>query len=376
MGGGAKVEECGLYSDYSLYKNAGLSTSLLVRATAMALRWGILGAGKIAHDFVVGLRTLPKLEHQVEAVAEMALEPAQRFATTHSIPRYYGSFEELMKDEGLDIIYIATIHVTHLDIGLKVLEAGKPVLCEKPMTMNARDTKALIHKAREKGLFLMEATWMRFFPAVVELRRMIAEGDIGEVKFVRANFSFRRPPDRAKGRLTDPKLGGGSILDVGIYTISFATMLFGAERPEKIYAQGSLLPTGVDDLAAMTLTYSHGRIAQLSCSISYDMSCDAVVCGTKGELRLPHPFWCPTKLTSPESVYEKETVSKEYPLPTPYLPGNYPNCTGLRYEAQEVYTCLKEGRKESRIMPLDESLVVIEIAEEVMRQIGVVYYRQ
>ena len=339
----------------------------------MALRWGILGAGKIAHDFVIGLKTLPESEHEAAAVAEMSVEPAKQFAATHSISRFYGSFEELMRDPDIDVIYIATIHVTHREIGLKVLEAGKPVLCEKPMTMNARDTKVMIDKAREKGLFMMEATWMRFFPAVVELRRMIAEGHLGEVKFVRANFSFRRPPERAEGRLTDPSLGGGSILDVGVYTISFATMIFGGERPEKIHAQGSLLSTGVDDLAVMTLTYSRGRIAQLSCSISYDMSCDAVVCGTKGELRLPHPFWCPTRLDSPEGVYDKETISKEYPLPKPHIPGNYPNCTGLRYEAQEVHTCLKQGKRESSVMPLDESLVVIEVAEEVMRQIGVVY---
>ena len=340
----------------------------------MAIRWGILGAGKIAHDFVVALKTLPESEHRTEAVADLSGEEARQFAATHSIPRSYGSFDDLIRDENLDVIYIATIHVTHGDIGLKVLEAGRPVLCEKPMTTKKRDTQALIDKAREKGVFLMEATWMRFFPAIVELRRMISEGYLGEVRFVRANFSFRRPPERAEGRLTDPKLGGGSVLDVGVYTISFATMIFGGERPEKIYAQGTLLPTGVDDLAVITLTYAGGRIAQLTCSISYDIACDAVVCGTKGELRLPHPFWCPTKLASPEGVYEKETVSKEYPLPMPYLPGNYPNCTGLRYEAAEVYSCLKEGRKESSVMPLDESLIVIEVAEEVMRQIGVVYY--
>ena len=340
----------------------------------MAIRWGILGAGKIAHDFVVALKTLSESEHRAAVVADLQSgENAREFAATHSIPRSYDSLDELTQDPNLDVIYIATIHVTHHDIGMRVLEAGKPVLCEKPMTMNGRDTKALIDKAREKNVFLMEATWMRFFPAVVELRRMISEGHLGEVKFVRANFSFRRPPNRAEGRLTDPKLGGGSVLDVGVYTISFATMIFGGERPEKIHAQGTLLSTGVDDLAVITLTYSRGRIAQLTCSISYDIACDAVVCGTKGELRLPHPFWCPTKLTSPEGVYEKETVSKEYPLPTPCLPGNYPNCTGLRYEAEEVYSCLKEGRKESSVMPLDESLIVIEVAEEVMRQIGVVY---
>ena len=153
-------------------------------------------------------------------------------------------------------------------------------------------------------------------------------------------------------------------------------MIFGSERPEKIYAQGTLLSTGVDDLAVITLTYSGDRIAQISCSISYDISCDAVICGTEAELRLPHPFWCPTKLESPEGVYQKTSISKEFPLPEPYLPGNYPNCTGLRYEAQEVYTCLKEGKKESNIMPLEQSLIVAEIADEVLRQLGVVYSKQ
>ena len=339
----------------------------------MALRWGIIGAGMISHDFVIGLKTLSETEHKVVAVADRLADDALKFATTHSIPCSYGSHDELLKDPRVDVVYIGTIHVTHRDIALKVMEAGKPVLCEKPMTMRASDTKEMIDKAREKNLFLMEATWMRFFPAVLELRRMITEGFLGEIRFIRANFSFRRPSERCKGRLIDPALGGGGVLDIGVYPISLTTMIFGGERPEKIYAQGTLLSTGVDDLAVITLTYSGGRIAQISCSISYDISCDAVICGTEAELRLPHPFWCPTKLESPEGVYQKTPISKEFPLPEPYLPGNYPNCTGLRYEAQEVYTCLKEGKKESNIMPLEQSLIVAEIADEVLRQLGVVY---
>jgi dihydrodiol dehydrogenase / D-xylose 1-dehydrogenase (NADP) len=144
----------------------------------------------------------------------------------------------------------------------------------------------------------------------------------------------------------------------------------------KVYAQGTTLPTGVDDLAVITLTYANGGIAQLSCSISYSMACDAVVCGTKGELRLPHPFWCSTRLETPESVYAGENLCKDFPLPEPHLPGNYPNPTGLRYEAEEVYSCVKGGRTESDVMPLDQTLVVAEVAEEVMRQLNVVYYRQ
>lgn len=340
----------------------------------MALKWGILGAGQISHDFLLGLKTLPASRHCVIAVGDRSKECADKFATTHAIPRSYGSIEELLKDGEVEVVYIGTIHVTHHALTLKVLEAGKPVLCEKPMTMCPAHTKELIDKANEKKLFLMEATWMRFFPAVVELRRLIAEGFIGDVRFVQATFCFRRPPQRAKGRLTDPELGGGAILDVGVYTISLATMLFGSQQPIRIYAQGHTLPNGVDEFATITLTYQNGGIAQLTCSIAYDLSCDAVICGTKGDLKLPHPFWCPTKLETPQGVYEKEGVSKEYPLPEPHLPGNYPNPTGLRYEAEEVYECLKKGKTQSDIMPLGESLIVAEIAEEVMKQLGVVYY--
>lgn len=342
----------------------------------MALKWGILGAGLISHDFLLGLKTLQATKHQVVVVGDRSSECAEKFATTHAIPRFYGSHEELLADEEVEVVYVGTIHVTHHAIVLKVLAAGKPVLCEKPMTMSPAHTSELIHAARSSKLFLMEATWMRFFPAVAEMRHMIAQDFIGKVRFVRANFSFRRPAVRAKGRLTDPKLGGGAILDVGVYTISLATMLFGGERPVKVYAQGSTLPTGVDDLAVITLTYASGAIAQLSCSISYSMVCDAVVCGTKGELRLPHPFWCPTRLDTPEGVYEGEKVCKDFPLPEPHLPGNYPNPTGLRYEAEEVYACVKGGKTESEVMPLDQSLVVAEVAEEVMRQLNVVYCRQ
>lgn len=342
------------------------------------LRWGILGAGLISHDFMLGLKTLPASKHRVVAVGDRSRDCAEQFASNHSIPKFYGSHEELLADGEVEVVYVGTIHVTHHALVLQVLAAGKHVLCEKPMTMSPAHTGELILTARMAGLFLMEATWMRFFPAVAEMRELIAKDHIGEVRFVRANFSFRRPPKRAKGRLTDPKLGGGAILDVGVYTLSLATMLFGGERPVKVYAQGSLLSTGVDDLAVITLTYGSGGIAQLSCSISYSMACDAVVCGTKGELKLPHPFWCPTRLETPGGIYEggSERLCRDFPLPVPHLPGNYPHPTGLRYEAEEVHACLEAGRTESDIMPLDQSLVVAEIAEEVMRQLNVVHCRQ
>ena len=338
----------------------------------MATRWGIIGAGLISSDFVSAITTLPKSDHEVVAVASRSIEVASEFARKHSIPRHYSSYEDLLKDKEIDVVYIGTIHPTHLSIGLMALEAGKPVLCEKPMTLNAIQTSELIDKAQEKGLFLMEATWMRFFPACITLMDKISRGEIGQVKFVRVNFSFRRPSEREKGRLVDPSLGGGSVLDVGVYAISLATMLFGGSKPIKVHAEGTLLDTGVDDLAVITLTYAGGRIASLTCSISYNFECEAHIGGTGGDLKLPHPFWCPTSLESPSGVYEFQKVSLEFPLPA--LPRtNYPNSAGLRYEAEEVRSCLKRNAIESSIMPLAESLIVAQVADEVMKQIGVIY---
>ena len=339
-----------------------------------ALRWGVLSAGSISHDFVVGLKSLPESEHKVVAVAARSLESAQKFAAKHSIPRAYGNYEDLTKDEEIDVVYVGTVAATHLAVALKMMDGGKPVLCEKPLTISVVETKAMIDKAKEKDTFLMEAVWTRFFPAVCELRSMIASGAIGEVKFVRANFSFRLPPERRGGRMTDPARGGGAILDLGVYPINFATMIFN-ERPIKIYAQGSLLPTGVDNLAAVTLTYSGGRIAQLTCSMSYEIMCDAVVCGTEGDLRLPPPFWCPTKLECPTETVGSEPITKDFPLPDPYMPTNFVNSCGLRYEAQEVKKCIDGGQKESAIMPLEHTLIVSEILEEAMRQLGVIYFK-
>lgn len=336
------------------------------------LAWGILSAGKISHDFTLALKTLPETEHQVVAVAARSLDSAQQFATTHSIPRFYGSYEELINDKGVDVIYVGAIHTVHLDVVPKILEARKPVLCEKPMTLKALDTKALIDKATEVDVFLMEGLWTRFFPAVNELCSKIAEGYIGDLKFIRADFSKRLPPERMNGSITSRELGGGALYRLGVYPIYLATMLFG-ERPEKTYAQGSFLSNGVDELTVITLTYSGGRIAQLTSSISYSMSCDAVICGTKGELQLPNPFWCPTKLETPRGVYPSNQLAMEFPLPETHFTTNYPYSIGLRYEAQEVYECLKEGKKQSDKLPLEHSLIVAEIVDEVFKQLGVIH---
>ena len=161
----------------------------------MALRWGICSAGKISNKFITGIKTLPESSHQIVAVAARSLESATRLATTHNIPKSYGSYEELAADPNIDVIYIGTIHQTHLSTACKMLEAGKAVLCEKPLTMNATETKQLIELAKSKNVFLMEGVWMRFFPAMVELRRLLAAKSIGDVNLVTVDFGFRLPSE-------------------------------------------------------------------------------------------------------------------------------------------------------------------------------------
>ena len=333
----------------------------------MALRWGICSAGKISNDFVVSLRSLPESDHKVVAVGARSLEAAKTFAATHSIPRAYGSYEEVAADPEVDVVYVGTIHPTHLAVCMMVLDKGKPILCEKPLTMNVRDTETLLTAAQDKGIFFMEALWTRFFPSMFELRKMIAEGQIGEVKHINASFSFRRTEKTGK-RLVDPKLGGGGVLDVGVYVLNFTSMVFGGEVPENIHAWGQLTEEGTDELAAITLVYKGGRIAQLTCGTAFELSCEAVVCGTKGDIKIPGPFWCPIKMETAEG-------SKDFPLPEPTLPLNFVNSTGMRYEAEEVRKCLREGKKESDIMPHKETLLVAKMIEEIMKQIGVVCYQ-
>jgi dihydrodiol dehydrogenase / D-xylose 1-dehydrogenase (NADP) len=247
-----------------------------------------------------------------------------------------------------------------------MMDAGKPVLCEKPLTMNARDTKSLIQLAKDSNLFFMEGMWMRFFPAIVELRRLISEGSIGSVRYVNVSFGFRMPPHVT--RLIQADQGAGATLEIGVYTINFVTMIFNGEKPAKIHAEGVLTDEGVDTIVAVTLTYSGGRIAQLSYSVVADMPCEALVSGTKGDIKVPKCFWCSTKLDTPEGV-------KEYPLPKPCMSTIFINSEGFCYEAEEVRNCLQEGRKESKVQPLSDTMLVAEIMDEIMKQIGTIHMK-
>eukprot|EP00731_Ephydatia_muelleri_P016825 Em0009g1249a len=335
----------------------------------MATRWGICGSGRIAHDFVAALQSLPESQHQVVAVAARSLDSATKFAREHRIPRAYGSYENLARDEGVDAVYVATINTTHLQSSLQMIEGKKPVLCEKSLTMNAKETATLIKAARDGGVLLMEGIWMRFFPAMLKLKSMIDEGAIGQVKYVSASLGISRPDAVERQQITDPERGGGGILAVGVYVINFATMVFGGDRPQSIHTSGWLADSGVDDFAAITLKYSGERVAQLTSTIGINLKMDAIVVGTKGTLKVPFPFWCPSKLETPAGTLE-------FPLPSHCQPVNFRNSQGLVYEAEGFRECLLKGQKESDHMTLDHTQIVSDIMDEVMRQLDVVYYRK
>ncbi|KAJ8406566.1 hypothetical protein AAFF_G00301400 [Aldrovandia affinis] len=329
----------------------------------MATRWGICGAGKISHDFTAAMKTLPPGNHQIVAVAARELQHAEEFAKKHGISKAYGSYEELAKDPGIDIVYLGVLHTQHLRAGLLFLEAKRNVLCEKPFAMNSGEVQQLITAARQSNVFLMEGIWSRCFPVHVEVCRLLSEDAVGEVKMVKAYFGS---PQLHLPRAVEKELGGGALLDIGVYCLQFVLMVFRGEKPESVHATGVRLETGVDESMVVVLKFSRNRMALCGFSIAVAMPNDATICGTKGTIRVPSPMWCPTHLV----VNGKET---QYPLPEPTMPLNFTNSTGLRYEAEEVRQCLLKGLKESSRMSLGDSSLLMEIMDEARRQVGVVF---
>jgi predicted dehydrogenase len=265
---------------------------------------------------------------------------------------------DLATDPDVDVVYVATPHTAHHQAAKLCLEAGKAVLCEKPFTLDLATTRDLVDTARERGLFLMEAMWMRTNPAVRRIQDIVASGAIGEVTAVTADFGFPAPADPLH-RLRNKALGGGSLLDLGVYPITFAHLFLG--EPQRISAFAALAETGVDDTTAMLFGYSGGAMAYLACSIAGDHGNTATIVGTQGRIELPRGFFHPTGFTIAHGD-ERETVGIS-------LRGN-----GLGYEAEEVMRCLNEGLTESPLIPLDSSLSVMRTMDTVREQIGLSYY--
>lgn len=311
------------------------------------IRWGFLAPGGISHKFVKGLSSLK--DAQVVAVGSRSRERASDFASQYNIAKAYGSYEELANDPDVDIIYIATPHPAHKECALLCLKAGKAVLCEKPFTMDAREAEEIVNLARERKLFLMEAMWTRYKPTTIKVREWISQGAIGEVRMLKADFGFRGEWN-PQGRLLSPELGGGALLDVGIYPVSFASMIFGA--PAKVSSMAHIGETGVDEQFSALLSYEGGKIASLSGAVRTNLVNDVWIMGTEGNIHIPNFIWAKSAILS---VVGQESVIYE-----PEVEGN-----GYNYEAAEAMRCLREGRLESEIMPLDETISIMRTMDSI-----------
>ncbi|NYI06487.1 Gfo/Idh/MocA family protein [Allostreptomyces psammosilenae] len=326
-------------------------------ATTRPVRWGVLATGGIAAAFAADLAALPDAE--VVAVGSRSAEAARAFAERFGIPRAHGSWAELAADPEVDVVYVATPHSAHHRATALCLEAGKAVLCEKPFTINTGEAASLVELARERGVFLMEAMWTYCNPAVLRMIELVRDGAIGEVRAVQADFGLAGP-FAADHRLRDPQQGGGALLDLGVYPVSFAHLLLG--EPTSVQAWARLTPEGVDETTGMLLGYPDGAMAVLACSINADMPALATVSGTGGRIELPHGFFHPDGFVLHRAGREPERIE------VPQGPGN-----GYAHEAVEVMRCLRAGERESPLVPLEGSLAVMRTLDAVRERIGVRY---
>ncbi|XP_070574450.1 trans-1,2-dihydrobenzene-1,2-diol dehydrogenase-like [Ptychodera flava] len=331
---------------------------------ASPTRWGIVSAGMISMDFCIALRTLDASEHRIVAVAARSLDKAKQFADKHSIDKAYGSYEELSKDDDVDIAYIGAIHTEHAKLSKMMLNAGKNVLCEKPMGLTVKETKEILELAKEKNLFFMEGLWSRHFPIYEKIRSIVSSGRIGNVEMITADFGFAVLS--TVPRFVKKELAGGAIFDIGIYPIQLAVMIFGREMP-KITIRGNLAETGVDEASTSILQYSNNRMAVLNLHGRVDLNNEANIYGTKGRLRVSLPFWAPTKMTVEDSN-GVEVV--EEPLPKTVMATNFINSAGLRYEAITARRCLLEGKRESELVSHEDSMTFAAIMETMRHNLG------
>lgn len=326
-------------------------------ADAPPLRWGVLGPGAIAADFTDALHR--HSGQRVVAAGSRSAERATAFAAAHGVERSHGSYEALVSDPDVDVVYIATPHSEHLEHALLAIAAGKHVLIEKPMAVTADEARRIVAAAREAGVFAMEAMWTRYLPQTDIIRRLLEDGALGDVRVVTADFGGRVPFDPS-GRLWNPDLAGGALLDLGVYTVSWASFALGA--PAGIIASGTLASTGVDEQVALVLSSASGGQALLSASLLAGTPSLATICGTEGRIETDSPFWGPSGLR----VFRADgTLAAHWR--DPY---GRPHRDGMAYEAAALARFVAEGRTESPLHPLAEAVDTLATIDEARRQLG------
>ena len=362
------------------------------------IRWGVLGTGTVASQFIEGLKTVP--DARLWAIGSRTLEKAQNFAKLFNAPKAYGSYEDLVEDPDIDVVYIATPQTRHKADSILCLSAGKAVLCEKPFTVTSQEARDVMAVAQQKQVFCMEAMWMRFMPLIQEVRRLIQQDEIGDVRLLTADFGYPTEFD-PKNRFFNPELGGGALLDRGVYPLSLAFLLLG--EPMQVSGEPCIGETGVDDQSAMILRYKNGAMAILHSTLRTYSSNAAVITGTRGKITIKAPFYKPEHIRITRFSDQPVVVTTKKAAIAPALTNQFTtgwkrnvistlkqnrwlkalaklrkekveniyqglSGNGYNYEAAEVVKCLQAGKLESNLMPLSETIEIMETMESLIKQ--------
>ena len=323
------------------------------------IRWGIMGAGRIARKFASDLKYVDDAE--LIAIGSRTQQSADKFGDEFGVKHHHDSYEALAQNLEVDVIYIATPHNLHYECTLLCLKYKKAVLCEKPFAMNARQAKEMISTAQEKKVFLMEALWTKFHQHYIKMVEMVGQGLSGEIKSLLINFGFK-PVAPVSPRLFDPELGGGTIMDIGIYNVFIALSILG--KPDQIDAVMTSASTGVDEQCSVLFRYKNGALAQLFSSFLSNLAIEADICGTEGRIRLSSRFYEPS---STVEFYTTSADTKQV-IPVDKEPG-----FGYQYEARHVNDCLRKGLTESPVMSFADTQLLIETLDEIRAAAGIHY---
>lgn len=319
-------------------------------------KWGILGAGKIAEKFATAIEYTEGAE--LYAIASRDKQKGQDFAVRHGVSVVFNDYESLAMDANVDVIYVATPHAFHCEHSILCLQNGKAVVCEKPMALSYSQVVKMIGAAREHNVFFMEGMWSRFMPSIHKTLELIKQDVIGDVQYVRADFGFNAPADE-NNRLYNLKLGGGSLLDVGVYPLFLATLLLG--EPVSIHSASKLTKTGADEYCNAILKYNNNRSASIFSSITMNSEKHAEIIGTKGKIILQSPWYKATEML----VILNDGDQQSFSMPH--------GSNGFEHEIMHVMDCLDKSYKESPLMPHDFTLTMSRTMDIILHQMGVVY---
>ncbi len=318
--------------------------------------WAILGAGSIAQKFAHDLKLLPNAN--LYAIGSRSLDRAKEFASQYNIKKAYGSYEELAEDPKIDVVYIATRHVWHFSNAILCLQNGKAVLCEKPVAINKAQCSLMLETARKNKLFFMEALWTSFIPSFRKCKELAENGSIGKIKLVESDFCFKAYFDK-EGRLFNPQLGGGALLDIGLYPVFFALEIAGV--PTDIKAFASIGETKVDESCSMQFKHSHDIISILFSSIVTNGRTEAIIHGTNGIIKINSQWHIPSSV----DLFTENKKLAHYSFDEPGF--------GYHYEAKEVMKCMDEGLTESTVFGWQKSMDLISTLDRIREKTGIFY---